>query len=315
MNETRTRKIGLIVGRGTEWPDAFIEAVRRREASVDAEIIRLAGTFIDDVCAYDLIIDRMSHEIPYYRAYLKYAAINGVKVVNDPFTWSADDKFFGMVMCKRLGLASPRTVALPNKQIAKDLGPEAFRNLVYPMDWQGIIDYVGVPAVFKDVHSGGRLAAYRVHSVDELIQRYDESGTRTMILQQVIESDDHYHCFVVGREDTLLLKYAPAEGKYLPGAIATDHGLGERLAQSALDITRAYGYEINMVEFVIKDEKAFVINGTNPAPVMDLELMTAEQVGWCITMIADMAIDQVKRASGRSGPFAFDLDSEPPQAS
>ncbi len=307
MSESDIKRIGLIVGSETDWPDAFMAGIQSKDESIRAELVQLGGTFMDHVPPYSLIMDRMSHEVPYYRAYLKYAALHGCTVINDPFTWSADDKFFGTAITNKLGLTSPRTVVLPNKDIDKELTTDCFRNLVYPMDWHGIIDYVGVPAIFKDMHSGGRMVAYRVHSVDELIDRYDETGLRTMILQEVIESDTHIHCLVIGQRKVLSLNYSLAEDRYLPGTNAEGSFQSRRLADAAMAITRAYGYDINMVEFVVRDERAYVINSTNPVPVIDLELLAREQFDWCVTETVNMALKRVKRPPARRLPFSVGL--------
>lgn len=289
------KKIGMIVGRERDWSQAFMDAVAGLDMGVQAELVKLSGTLMDEACPYDVIIDRMSHEIPYYRVYLKYAALQGAYIINNPFTWSADSKFFGLALVNRLGFTSPRTIVLPNKHIEKDMTPDSFRNLVYPMDWQGIIDYVGVPAIFKNISSGGRYAVHRVHSVDELIQRYDESGTLTMILQQIVEAEQHIHCFVFGHETVIALQYLPDNGRYHADILSLDDQLGYQLVHQSLTLTRAYGYDVNMVEFVRRGDQLYVINCTNPAPVMDQELMTPEQFARCLGEFAQIAIDRAKR--------------------
>lgn len=296
MSQAARKRAGLIIGREWDWPEAFMTAVNERDAGVHAELVKLSGAFMEDNVAYDVIIDRISHEIPYYRAYLQHAATKGCYVINNPFTWSADNKFFGAALAHRLGLRTPRTVALPNKEIERDVVPESFRNLEYPMDWQGIIDYVGVPAIFKDVRSGGRRQAVRVHSVEELIKRYDESGSRTMILQQLIDTEMHIHSFVIGQEQTLLLRYDQGDGRYLPGVISTEDEIGQTLRRASLTLTRAYQYDINMVEFVLEEDgEPCVINSTNPAPVINRTLMTGEQFNWLVAAAADLVISRAKR--------------------
>lgn len=305
MSQGETKRIGLIIGREWEWPSAFMTAVNQRQDGVTAELVRIGGTNIGMPCPYDVIVERMSHEIPYYRAYLKYAAMQGCSIINNPFTWSADDKFLGHVLAEKLGLVNPRTIALPNKEVEVDVVPDSFRNLVYPMDWQGIINYVGVPAIFKDARPGGRRVVHRVHNVDELIQKYDESGTRPMILQQIIESDYHIHCFVVGQEKVLPLRYAPSQGRYFPDALHEGEPLSQQLIDASLKITQAYGYDMNMVEFVVKDHQPYVINSTNPAPVMEKSLMTQWQFDWCVNTLADLAIERAKRPLPFAGPLFF----------
>jgi glutathione synthase/RimK-type ligase-like ATP-grasp enzyme len=307
MSQKEARRIGLLVGRETDWPAAFIKVINEHHEDISADLIGLDATFMDESCAYDVIIDRVSHQVPYYRTYLKFAALQAVYIINNPFAWSADDKFFGTLMANKLGLRSPRTVVLPNKHVSKEMGPDGFRNLRYPMDWQGIADYVGVPAIFKDIHSGGRLAAYRVHNVDELLQRYDESGTRTMILQEIIESDKHVHCFVIGQERVMSLNYSNKSRKYLSGSLESKSELTQHLNEEALQLTQAYGYDINMVEFVVNDNQLYVINSTNPAPVIDLELMSTEQFNWCVTAIADLAVKRAQDRISLPTPYHFKL--------
>jgi hypothetical protein len=295
MSETDQKRIGILVGQEQDWPNAFITAVNNQSGSATAEFVKLGGTFMNESCPYDLIIDRISHEIPYYRSYLKFASLQGCTVINDPLTWSADSKFFNNAITNKLGFKSPRSVVLPNKEVEEENKPDSFRNLVYPMDWAGIIDYVGVPAIFKDVSVGGRRLVYRVHSVDELIQRYDESGTRTMILQQIIESDVHIHAFVIGQEKVQLLRYSLSDSRYLPDLIDTQSTKGQILTQAAIKLSQTFGYEINMVEFVLQGDTPYVINSTNPAPSIDKTLMNDEQFDWCLKESVALALHRLER--------------------
>src|SRR6516162_9873628 len=100
-------KVGLLVGREWSFPPAFIEEVNRRQREVVAEYALLGGTRVDDPCPYAVVIDRISHEVPYYRTYLKHAALQGTTVVNNPFMWTADDKFFEAALATALGVAAP----------------------------------------------------------------------------------------------------------------------------------------------------------------------------------------------------------------
>lgn len=290
MPNDEPKKVGLLIGREWSWPNALINEINRRNEGVVAEFVKIGGTFMKGECPYHVIIDRMSHEIPYYRTYLKFAALNNCYVVNNPFMTSADDKFFGISLVNELGGRTPRTVALPNKRVENENVPESFRNLEYPMDWQGIIDYVGVPAILKDINTGGRRLSRRVHNVDELIRCYDESDILTVVLQQVIETDTHIHCFVIGREKVLPTRYSLEEKKYLADDGQVDPALKERISKSARLITQAYGYDMNMVEYVIHNGQHYLINPTNPVPELEISLLTPGHFNWTIKEMAAFAI-------------------------
>ncbi|MFO0007295.1 MAG: hypothetical protein ACK559_39885, partial [bacterium] len=58
---------------------------------------------------YAVMIDRISQDVPFYRAYLKNAALNGTAVLNNPFWWSADEKFFNNCLSTKIGMPVPRT--------------------------------------------------------------------------------------------------------------------------------------------------------------------------------------------------------------
>jgi hypothetical protein len=306
MGQEENRRVGLIVGREKDWPDAFIAEMEERGEGITAEFVKISGTFMDDLCPYPVIIDRMSQVIPYYRAYVKYAAMHGSYIINDPFVWSADSRFFGTAVVNRLGLTSPRTIVLPNKDIETPVIPDSFRNLEYPMDWEGIINYVGVPAIFKETRSGGRRWAHRVNSVDELIQRYDESGARTMILQEIITGGEHIHCFVIGQEKVMPLRYSRQENRYMEDNLFPDNPLTRQILNSATTISHAYGYDINMIEYILRDDQFYVINSTNPAPVIDKQLMTEPQFNWAVKETVSLAIKRLREPLPQRVTFKFD---------
>jgi hypothetical protein len=159
----------------------------------------------------------------------------------------------------------------------------------------------------KDIRTGGRRIVHRVNSVDELIQRYDESGTRTVIVQEVIESNTHVHCFVVGQAQVLVLNYSLADGRYLPPS-AEKHPLYDQFVQIALALTKSYAYDINMIEFVVRDEQPYVINSNNPSPVMDKVLMMPDQFQWCVDESVALAIKRAKRPLRPRHLFHFEKE-------
>jgi hypothetical protein len=286
-----TLKVGLLVGREWSFPPAFIEEVNRRDAGVVAEFAQLGGTRMDEPCPYTVIIDRISHEVPYYRTYLKYAMLQGVTVVNNPFMWSADDKFFEAALATELGVASPKTLVLPNKDYVPGIiHPDSLRNLIAPLDWQGIVEYVGLPCILKDAHGGGWKDVYVCHTLDELIANYDNSGLHTMILQEFIEWEQFIRCICLGQDEVLPIKYDPHERKYHVEHAYLSDALGRRIVEDSLKLVRALGYDMNSIEWAVRGGVPYAIDFMNPAPDMDINSLTPHYFEWAVTHMADMAI-------------------------
>ena len=297
-------KVGLLVGREWSWPPAFIDEVNKRDQGVAAEYVKLGGTSMDEPVPYAVIIDRISHEVPYYRSYLKHAWLQGATIVNNPFMWSADDKFFGASLITKLGIASPRTVVLPNKEYVPGIvHDESLRNLIYPLDWQAIVDYVGLPCVLKDAHGGGWKDVYVCRSLEQLWQHYDESGRLTMVVQEFIEWDQFIRCLCVGQEDILPMKYDPRERKYIVEHEHLSPELGRRVVADALKIVRALGYDMNSIEFAVRGGIPYAIDFMNPAPDMDVNSLTPHYFEWAVQKMADMAIRLARHPREHRMPF------------
>jgi hypothetical protein len=289
-------KIGVIVGREWSWPPAFIEEVNKRDEGVIAEYARLGGTRMNEPCPYAVLVDRISHEVPYYRSYLKNAMLQGSYVINNPFMWSADDKFFEASLATRLGVASPKTVVLPNKDYVPGIVPtESLRNLIYPIDWEGIVEYLGgFPVILKDAHGGGWKNVSKVYNFQELWARYDESGLLTMILQECIEwdGDQYARCMCLGQSEVLVRKYDPVNRRYLPPDFSPE--LTERIIADSLKLVRALGYDMNTVEWAIRDGVPYAIDFMNPAPDMDVNSTGYDYHRWCVEHMADLCIRLAK---------------------
>jgi hypothetical protein len=285
------KKVGVIVGREWSFPPALIEEVNNRNAGVVAEYAKLGGTKMNEPCEYAVLIDRISHEIPYYRTYLKNAMLQGAYCINNPFWWSADDKFFGASLITKMGLASPKTMALPMKSYPEGVVSESLRNLTYPLDWDAIVGYIGLPAILKDAWGGGWKNVYKVNTIDELIRAYDDTGTLCMILQEFIEFDHFVRCICVGQDNILPIKYDPKNRRYI---VEHDHltpELGERIVDDARRINNVMGYDMNSIEFAIKDGVPYAIDFMNPAPDMDINRITPHYFNWAVKAMADLAIE------------------------
>jgi hypothetical protein len=302
-----TLKVGLLVGREWSFPPAFIEEVNRRDEGVVAEFIQLGGTRMDEPCPYAVIIDRISHQVPYYRIYLKYAVLQGVTVVNNPFMWTADDKFFESSLATKLGVANPKTVVLPNKEYVPGIvHDESLRNLVYPLDWHGIINYVGLPCVLKDALGGGWTDVFICHSLDELLFHYNHFGLRTTIVQEFIVWEQYIRCIALGQEEVLPIKYDPGERKYHVEHEHLSPELGRRVVDDSLKLVRALGYDMNSLEWAVRDGIPYAIDFMNPAPDMDIYSLTPFYFDWVVKHMADMAIRLAKQPRPQQRDLRWD---------
>jgi hypothetical protein len=304
---TMTLKVGLLVGREWSFPPAFIDEVNRRDEGVVAELVKLDGTRMDEPCPYSVIIDRISQEVPYYRIFLKYAVLQGVTVINNPFMWTADDKLFEAALATKLGVASPKTVALPNKDyVGGIVHNESLRNLAYPLDWQRIVDYVGMPCVLKDALGGGGKDVFVCHSLDELIHHFDHFGLLTPIVQEFIEWTQYVRCIALGQEEVIPIKYDPRERKYHVDHQHLSPELGRRIVDDSLTLVRALGYDMNSLEWAVRDGVPYAIDFMNPAPDMDIYSLTPFYFEWVVTHMADMAIRLAKHPRPQSNNLRWD---------
>jgi hypothetical protein len=291
------KKIGVIVGRESTWPDAFIEEVNRRNAGVIAEFAKLGGTPMDTPTGYAVLIDRISHEIPYYRAFLRNAVLTGTTVINNPFYWAgADDKFFAAGLATELGIAHPRTVALPSHSYVDGVVTESLRNLEYPVPWQKHVDSVGgFPLILKPHSGGGFKKVFKLYSMEDLWRAYNETGTECMILQEFIEWEKYYRCIVIGRKEVLITRFdvsAPWPDRYFPIEPGTlSDALRERIVSDCLTICNALGYDMNTVELAVKDDIPYAIDFTNPAPDFDYYSLKQEYFDWVVQHMADFTIE------------------------
>jgi hypothetical protein len=285
-------KIGILVGMENTFPPALIEKINSMDAGVTAEYLKIGGVKMAEPTEYRLIFDRISHEIPFYRSYLKNAVLNGTIVVNNPFWWSADEKFFGYSLATKLGLAVPKTVLLPQKAYIKGVTNESLRNLEFPLDWDAIVEHVGMPAILKPHDGGGWRDVYKVNTLEELWHDYDRTGTLAMTLQEFIDFELYTRCYCVGRKEVLVMPYDPKNRRYVPrDEYHLPQELEDRMIRDTILINEALGYDLNTTEFAVRDGIPYAIDFTNPAPDADIWSVTEPYHNWVVDAVARMLVD------------------------
>ena len=288
------RVIGILHGKERSFPEAFVKRVNEKKiAGIHAEQVKIEKVKQGEACGYDVIIDRISQDVPFYRAYLKNAAISGTAVINNPFWWSADEKFFNNALATKIGVPVPKTVILPSRELPDDTSSESFANLSYPLDWKGMFDYVGFPAYMKPFAGGGWKNVYRLNSIDDFFEKHAETGQLVMLLQEEIVFEEYYRCYCIGRKHVRIMPYEPRNPHHLRyvAAFQPSAELLKRMEDIVLKINNFLGYDFNTVELAVKDGVPYAIDFCNPAPDADLQSVGAENFEWVVETAANYAIE------------------------
>ncbi len=291
------KKIGILFGRERSFPMAVIDRINsKKEKDIIAEPVLIDKVIQGEASGYTVIIDRISQDVPFYRAFLKNAALCGTAVINNPFWWSADEKFFNNALATKINVPVPKTVILPSKERPDDTIDESFLNLSYPLNWEKIFQYVGFPAYMKPFAGGGWKHVYKLHDSNEFYEKYNETGQLVMLLQEEIQFEEYYRCYCIGRKYVRIMSYEPRNPHHLR-YVADFKPTEERLKQMTdivLRINKYLGYDFNTVELAVRNGVPYAIDFCNPAPDADINSVGQENFDWVVETAATYAIERAK---------------------
>jgi hypothetical protein len=292
------RKIGILFGQENTFPWALVERINEMKVDgISAEAASIDVVQQAKPTDYAVIIDRISQDVPFYRAYLKNAAIGGTAVINNPFWFSADEKFFNNALAEKIGVPVPKTVLLPSHQRPDDTDENSFRNLKFPTDWEYINNYIGFPAYMKPFSGGGWKSVYKLQDPEDLFEKHKETGQLVMMLQEEIQFTEYFRCYCLGQKYVHIMQYEPRNPhhlRYVKDGPPVEQKLLQMVHDYTIKLNEWLGYDFNTVEFAVRDGIPYAIDFCNPAPDADVNSVGQENFDWVVEHAAKMAIERAQ---------------------
>lgn len=291
------KKIGILFGKERSFPEAFVERVNSKNIkNISAKPVHIDKVMQGESDDYAVIIDRISQDVPFYRAYLKNAALCGTAVINNPFWWSADEKFFNNCLATKIDVPVPKTVIIPSSHMPADTSDQSFSNLAYPMDWENIFRYIGFPAYMKPHAGGGWKSVYRVDNPEDFFQKHGETNELIMMLQEEIVFDEYYRCYGIGGKYVHIMPYEPRNPHHLRYAADFNPSkeMHELMTDIVLRLCNYLGYDFNTVELAVRDGVPYAIDFCNPAPDAEITSVGQENFDWVVEHAAKFAIEKAE---------------------
>lgn len=289
------RKIGVLHGKERSFPEAFVARVNSRNVDgITAEPVRIDKVMQGEPSGYAVIIDRISQDVPFYRAFLKNAALCGTAVINNPFWWSADEKFFNNCLATKINVPVPKTVILPSREHPDDTSDESFSNLSYPLDWESIFSYTGFPAYMKPFAGGGWKHVYKLRNAEEFFEKHNETGQLVMLLQEEIVFEQYYRCYCIGGKYVRIMPYEPRNPHHLRyvSDFKPSPELLKTMEDIVLRINHYLGYDFNTVELAVRNGIPYAIDFCNPAPDAERTSVGDENFEWVVEAATNFAIEK-----------------------
>ncbi len=291
------KKIGILHGKERSFPEAFVARVNSKNIpGIMAEPVHIDKVMQGEDSGYAVIIDRISQDVPFYRAYLKNAALCGTAVINNPFWWSADEKFFNNCLSTKIDVPVPKTVIVPSAELPTDTSGDSFSNLAFPMDWDKIFEYVGFPAYMKPHAGGGWKSVYKISDKEDFYKKHAETEQLIMMLQEEIIFDEYYRCYCIGGKYVKIMPYEPRNPHHLRyvADFKPDAERYKLMEDIVLRICKYLGYDFNTVELALRDGVPYAIDFCNPAPDAELTSVGQENFDWVVEASAIFAIEKAQ---------------------
>jgi hypothetical protein len=300
---TATRHIiGLLLGTEEDWPVAFeeillrlgpVEGVGGARHTFDCERITIEPFRLRDRPRYDLVIDRLAYWYYHPREWLKKVAMmDGVYLLNSPFTFQSMEKHAAYCAMMRLGLKVPETVLVPYKN-PLDNNRYAYTSARYnqPFDLDAIAEQIGYPLFMKPYDGGAWRGVSRIDNAEELHAAYDASGEMLMHLQKAVDYDVFARSLSIGAE-TMVMRFQPDQPMHLRYAV--DHSFlsapdGSEVVTIGRLVNAFFKWEFNSCETLVKNGEVYPIDYANACPDVALTSLhyyfpwaMKTLVKWCV---------------------------------
>ena len=299
------KRIGILYGRERAFPGAIMERVAEMGAGrVEVEPITLGG--IDHAAArpFDLILDRISHQVEFYASALRKYELDGTVVVPTTGSTTTTDRLLAGAVAQSAGVATPRRVALPSREHPAEVGAESLTNLRFPLDWERIFEIIGFPALLRPLHRGTHDAATIVHDADELFRAYAGTGSRVMVLEEILPVEARYRCFVVGAA----VRAVPDQAEAPTGRFAADPStlaaeLRDRITSAAVRLARAFRTDMAAFDFFeTADGTVYLADAPSMRPIAEPELLGEANFRWLADATASWLVSRLAEQKPDSTP-------------
>jgi hypothetical protein len=301
---TATRHlIGLLLGTEDDWPRAFEEILGRlgritgpdgSRHTFDVERVTIEPFFLRDKPRYSLAIDRLAYWYYHPREWLKKVALmDGVYLLNSPFTFQSMEKHAAYCAMMRLGLHVPETVLVPFKN-PLDNSRYAYTAARYnqPFDLDAIADRIGYPLFMKPYDGGAWRGVSRINSPEQLHTAYDQSGEMLMHLQKAIDGYDVFARSLSIGAETMVMRFQPDQPMHLRYAVDHDFlspAVGDQVVSIGRLVNAFFRWEFNSCETLVKDGEVYPIDYANACPDVALTSLhyyfpwaIRALVRWCV---------------------------------
>jgi len=301
--------IGLLLGMEEDWSSTFEELIRALDLRIAhrgevhtfaTERVTIEPFRLRAVPRYSLVIDRLAHWYYVPREWLKKVALmDGVYLMNNPFTFQSMEKHAAYCAMMHLGLKVPETWLLPYKH------PPADERFAYtaahynqPFDLEAVAEQIGYPLYMKPYDGGAWVGVTRIENPQELRHSYDESGQRLMHLQAAVDFDVFVRTLSIGA-DTMTMRFDPSRPMYDRYQVAHDflpHGVGQEVVTIGRTVNAFFRWEFNSCETLVRDGVVAPIDYANACP--DVSLTSLHYYfPWAIKTLVKWSVFSV--ASGR----------------
>ncbi|NJN81462.1 MAG: hypothetical protein HC802_03715 [Caldilineaceae bacterium] len=275
-----THKIGLLIGDEVDWPAAFELLVQNyrpklryngRVHEFEVERIRIHPFNLTAPTSYQLVIDRLAYWHQNPREWLKKAAlVNGVYLLNNPFTFQSMEKHSAYCAMIRLGLNIPETWMIPPKS-----GPDTEKYRITAGRYHDMFDLpaiaaeIGYPLYMKPFDGGGWRGVSRIENETELMAAYDASGQTQMHIQAGLDDYDVFVRSLAIGPQLRSFNYDPSQPMHARYRI-DDNFLDVARAQEARIITKVinafFRWDFNSCESILKEGTLSPIDFANACP-------------------------------------------------
>ena len=116
----------------------------------------------------------------------------------------------------------------------------------------------------------------------------------------------YVRCVVVGKTEVLALPWDPRLSHFerYSGARSSmppiDPELNATIVKHARTICEALGYDMNTVEFGVRDGVPYAIDFMNSAPDFDISSLGEESFAWVVSKMADLTIRLAKEPAPKT---------------